>query len=152
MKDNILISNNATVLLNETVKRIDGAYAPMTIRAYKTDFANFIEYCRGLGELALPSAALTVARYIEVLSKHYSSAFIRRKLVAISSIHRLNYFLDPTKDPIVNLAMTTVPSLQKAPTPVIARSEATWQSRCLHSTKPLATCLIYLLVRRASCR
>ena len=105
MKLSYNCKHSAVEVLRQTVERIDGAYAPMTIRAYKTDFANFIEYCRSVGELALPSAALTVARYIEVLSKHYSSAFIRRKLVAISSIHRLNYFLDPTKDPIVNLAV-----------------------------------------------
>jgi len=99
------INHSVDEVLRQTVERIDGAYAPMTIRAYKTDFANFIEYCRGLGELALPSSPLTVARYIEALSKRYSSAFIRRKVVAISSIHRLNYCIDPTKDPAVNLAV-----------------------------------------------
>ena len=34
-----------TDTLSQTIKKIDGAYAPATIRAYKADFIDFIAYC-----------------------------------------------------------------------------------------------------------
>ena len=105
MKDNILIRSNATVLLNETVKRIDGAYAPSTIRAYRADFAKFIEFCELHHTHALPASPRIIALYVAELSNQYSASFIRRIVVSISSVHRLNYHADPTKDPEVNLAV-----------------------------------------------
>ena len=105
MNDNILIHNNAKVLLHKTLEKIDGAYAPTTIRAYKADFAKFIEFCESRGESALPALPISIASYIVQLSAQYSSAFIRRIVVSISSVHRLNYCADPTKDPEVNLAI-----------------------------------------------
>ena len=62
MNDNILISNNAKVLLHKTLEKIDGAYAPTTIRAYKADFAKFIEFCESRGESALPALPISIAR------------------------------------------------------------------------------------------
>ena len=105
MNDNIPIYTNAKVLLNKTLEKIDGAYAPTTIRAYKADFAKFIEFCESRGESALPALPISIASYIVQLSAQYSSAFIRRIVVSISSVHRLNYCADPTKDPDVNLAI-----------------------------------------------
>ena len=36
------MNNNAKRLLKETIVKIDGAYAPATIRAYKANFERFI--------------------------------------------------------------------------------------------------------------
>ncbi len=33
------------ILLHSTIARINGAYAPVTIRAYFADFAAFITFC-----------------------------------------------------------------------------------------------------------
>ncbi|CAM3790001.1 Core-binding (CB) domain-containing protein [Polynucleobacter antarcticus] len=38
-------SARAFKLLEETIIKIDGAYAPSTIRAYRADFINFINFC-----------------------------------------------------------------------------------------------------------
>ena len=35
---------NTSKILCETLARIEGAYAPATIRAYRADFAAFIEF------------------------------------------------------------------------------------------------------------
>jgi site-specific recombinase XerD len=99
------LNHNAVEVLRQTVEKIDGAYAPTTIRAYQADFAKFIDYCEAHGETALPALPLSVAHYVAELSTQYSSAFIRRIVVSISSVHRLNYCSDPTKDPEVNLAV-----------------------------------------------
>jgi hypothetical protein len=39
------MNNTARNLLQATIKKIDGAYAPSTIRAYKSNFENFIRLC-----------------------------------------------------------------------------------------------------------
>ncbi len=37
--------NKDNKLLQETIVKIEGAYAPSTIRAYRADFADFINFC-----------------------------------------------------------------------------------------------------------
>jgi site-specific recombinase XerD len=97
--------HSAVEVLHQTVQRIDGAYAPTTIRAYRADFTKFIEFCKVHHTNALPASPSIIALYVADLSKQYSAAFIRRIVVSISSVHRLNYYADPTKDPEVNLAI-----------------------------------------------
>lgn len=91
-------------LLKATVQKIEGAYSPSTIRAYRANFAVFIRYCQEHGTSPLPSQPQTVTNFIAHLSKgHLKSASIRIAIVAIAAIHRLNRFDDPTKDPDVVL-------------------------------------------------
>ena len=37
------MNTTANTILKETVKKIDGAYAPATIRAYKANFERFMD-------------------------------------------------------------------------------------------------------------
>ena len=94
----------ARQLLKATVLKIEGAYSPSTIRAYRANFAVFIRYCEEQKASPLPSQPETVTNFIAHLSKgHLKSASIRIAIVAIAAIHRLNRFEDPTKDPDVAL-------------------------------------------------
>lgn len=96
----------ATQALQETIVKIDGAYAPATIRAYRTDFSDFIRFCHDRNANALPAQPHLVVQYIANLTNSgRSSASIRRALCGLSAIHRLNRFEDPTKDPDVTLEM-----------------------------------------------
>ena len=96
----------AIKLLQETVQKIEGAYAYSTIRAYKADFGKFIEFCEKRNEGALPALPLSIANFIIKLSNDKrSSAGIRRAICGISTIHKLNRMDDPTKDPDVTLEM-----------------------------------------------
>ena len=93
-------------ILSQTLQRIEGAYAPATIRAFKADFNTFIAYCKEHQTTPLPTHPSTVSNYIDHLSSgKFTSAYIRRILVSISTIHKLNRFEDPTKDCDVQLAM-----------------------------------------------
>jgi len=99
-------SNKAAKLLQETVVKIDGAYAPSTIRAYRADFNDFIHFCEDRSANALPSDPNSVVQYIcKLTDSGRSSASIRRALCGLSAIHKLNRFDDPTKDPDVALEM-----------------------------------------------
>jgi len=96
--------NTANDLLNQTMKRMDGAYADSTTRAYRMDYEHFIKYCEELNESSLPATPETICLYIKSLIQDgRSSASIRRVMAGMTTIHKLNRFLDPTKDPDVIL-------------------------------------------------
>jgi len=98
--------NTAINQLKETLIKIEGAYAPSTIRAYKADFLEFINYCNNHQQVSLPANPIILAKFIaDVTNNGRSSASIRRLVCGISSIHRLNRYQDPTKDPDVTLEM-----------------------------------------------
>jgi site-specific recombinase XerD len=98
--------NGNTSLLQETIIKIEGAYAPSTIRAYRADFHDFISFCHDKNANALPADPYSVVEYIcKLTGSGRSSASIRRALCGLSAIHRLNRFEDPTKDPDVTLEM-----------------------------------------------
>ncbi len=96
----------ARAALAETLERIDGAYAPASIRAYKADFNELINFCDEEEEDALPTHPQTIANFIVKMSNgKRSSASIRRAVAGIATIHKLNRHPDPTKDPDVVLEM-----------------------------------------------
>ena len=98
--------NKAAKLLQETIVKIEGAYAPATIRAYRADFNDFIGFCHDRNAKALPAQPHLVVQYIaELTNSGRSSASIRRALCGLSAIHKLNRLNDPTKDPDVTLEM-----------------------------------------------
>ena len=98
--------DRATKLFQETIVKIEGAYAPSTIRAYRADFTDFIHFCGDRNANALPAEPNLVMQYISQLTgSGRSSASIRRALCGLSAIHKLNRFDDPTKDPDVALEM-----------------------------------------------
>lgn len=93
-------------LLFQTVEKIKGAYAPSTIRAYRSDFSEYIDFCEKNSLEVFPPNPLTLAEFIAHLSnKGIKSATIRRAVAGISTIFRLNRMDDPSKDPEVIIAM-----------------------------------------------
>ena len=101
-----MTKSKSEAILSETLQRIEGAYAPATIRAFKADFNTFITYCIEHHTNPLPANPSVVSHYIDHLSNcTFTSAYIRRIIVSISSVHKLNRFEDPTKDCDVQLAI-----------------------------------------------
>jgi hypothetical protein len=64
------INDTAKEILIKTVEKIEGAYSPSTIRAYRYNFECFIKYCDENNATALPAKPETVALYIKNLSSH----------------------------------------------------------------------------------
>jgi integrase len=96
----------ANEILANTIQKIDGAYAPSSIRAYKANFERYISFCDSISESALPSASETVAKYIQKLTaNNLKSASIRLATAAISTIHKLNELPDPTQQPAAKLEL-----------------------------------------------
>lgn len=96
----MLINRNHTAkeILIKTVEKIEGAYAPSTIRAYRSNFEVFIKYCDENNVTALPAYPETVAQYIRKLSDgHLKSSSIKIAVASIAAIHNLNSISDPTQ-------------------------------------------------------
>lgn len=101
-----MIDSTPAAMLETTIERIEGAYASSTIRAYRSDFAEFIGFCESKGLGVFPPDPTIMAEFItHVCEKGRSSATIRRAIAGISTIFRLNRMQDPSKDPEVIIAM-----------------------------------------------
>ena len=109
----------AGLLLKATVLKIEGAYSPSTISAYRANFAVFNRYCEEQGTPPLPSQPQSVIKFIARLSNgHLKSESIRIVIVGIAEIHRLNGFHDPTKDPGYSIHHTGLINISKKNTKV----------------------------------
>jgi len=100
------INDTAKEILIKTVKKIEGAYAPSTIRAYRSNFEVFIKYCDENNVTAIPAHPENVAQYIRRLSDgHLKSSSIKIAVASIAAIHNLNSLNDPTHHPDVKIEM-----------------------------------------------
>ena len=103
---NTIDTVKAKQLLNQTMERIDGAYAPSTIRAYRANFIMFIHYCESAEAIALPTHPETIAAFIEKLTAdQYHSSTIRQIVVSIATLHTLNNYPNPATHSEVKIAL-----------------------------------------------
>ncbi len=98
-------SNSTLQVLAASLKRLEGAYAENTLRAYRADFEIFIAWCHSVKETALPASPDAVAAFILADAVNSQSATLRRRIGSIGRIHRLCRHPDPTKSEEVVLAM-----------------------------------------------
>jgi integrase len=87
------------------IDRLTGAYADSTLRAYRSDFAAFNEWCHETGCEALPASPKTVAAFIAQDAIKSSPATLRRRLAGIRKVHRLLRLENPVEDEDVAIAM-----------------------------------------------
>lgn len=88
--------------------RLEGAYAPATIRGYRCDIAAFEVWCAEEGIPAFPAEVDTVCRFIEDQGIEKAPSTVRRRLYAIRKVHRLLRLPDPTHDEEINLSLRRV--------------------------------------------
>jgi site-specific recombinase XerD len=106
MTNSTKLTLNPQMTLLITIQKMDGAYADSTIRAYKDDFGAFINYCLNSKLESLPADPQAICSYIKkLIDDGRTSASIRRLMSGITTIHKLNRYVDPTKDPDVLLEM-----------------------------------------------
>ena len=76
--------------------------APRTVRAYRSDLADFEAWCAESGRAPLPADPATVADYISAQAEQgRTAATITRRLSAISQAHRMAGYASPTHDQLV---------------------------------------------------
>ena len=100
---------NATEQLTTLLTRLDGAYAPNTLRAYQADMQEFIRFCANKPLEALPAQPETVATFLlDTLDQGMKSSTVKRKVSSISAVHRLLSLPDPTKHPEVRITQRKI--------------------------------------------
>ena len=65
------------------------ALADETLRAYRTDFADFEAWCAASGVVPLPAPPAAVAAYLASMAATHSRSALDRRLAAIGHAHRL---------------------------------------------------------------
>ena len=89
-------------------KRLDGAFAPATIKSYLTDVRLFVEWCEAHGLAPLPAEIDTVCAFLEAEAKALCPSSVRRRLYAIRKAHRLLRLPDPTWDEAISITLRRV--------------------------------------------
>ena len=92
-------------MINKIFDKFDGAFAPNTIRAYRSDFIQYEKWCIEQGIKPIPATADSIASYVDYLSHNAKNATIRRRINSLGTILKLSKNYDPTKEPEVTLAL-----------------------------------------------
>ena len=78
------------------IHRLEGAYAPNTIKAYYADITHFVDWCERSHHIALPTSCSVIQSYLEAALSQYAITTIKRRLYAVRKINMLMGFSDPT--------------------------------------------------------
>ena len=92
-------------MIDDIFAKFDGAFAKNTIRAYRSDFIQYQNWCLQNSLEPIPATAETMAMYIDYLSENNKSATIRRRINSLGTVLKLSKNHDPTKQPEVILAL-----------------------------------------------
>jgi len=85
----------------ETLDNLKMSKAKNTIRAYKSDFNDFILFCSKHGLKSMPTEPKIISLYLTHLSKESKFSTLRRRLASINVMHKYKgHYLD-TKHPII---------------------------------------------------
>ena len=85
----------------KTLDNLKLSKAKNTIRAYKSDFNDFVLFCTKHGMKSMPSNPKIVSIYLTHLSKQFKYSTLKRRLASINVMHRYKgHYLD-TKHPII---------------------------------------------------
>ncbi len=85
----------------ETLDNLKMSKAKNTIRAYKSDFNDFVVFCSKHGMKSMPTDPKIVSLYLTQLAKNSKYSTLKRRLASINVMHKYKgHYLD-TKHPII---------------------------------------------------
>jgi len=85
----------------ETLDNIRSSKSANTIRAYKSDFNHFIDFCKKNNFKSLPADPKIVSFYITDLSSNSKVSTLKRRLASISVVHKLKGHYIDIKHPLI---------------------------------------------------
>ena len=95
-------------------RRLEGAYAPATMKCYYTDVEIFEAWCRDRGRAPFPAETGTVCEFLEDQAVGRAASTVRRRIYSIRKVHRLLRLPDPTRDEDINLSLRRVRRSQRS--------------------------------------
>ena len=85
----------------ETIKNLRNSKSKNTLRAYQSDYNDFLEFCSKNGFQSMPTQPKILALYITHLSSYSKYSTLKRRLASISVIHKARGYYIDTKHPII---------------------------------------------------
>ena len=85
----------------ETLDNIRSSKSANTIRAYKSDFNHFMDFCKKNNFRPLPADPKIISFYITDLSSNSKVSTLKRRLASISVIHKLKGHYIDIKHPLI---------------------------------------------------
>ena len=85
----------------ETIKNLRNSKSKNTLRAYQSDYTDFLEFCSKNGFQSMPTQPKILALYITHLSSYSKYSTLKRRLASISVIHKARGYYIDTKHPII---------------------------------------------------
>jgi len=85
----------------ETLDNIRSSKSANTIRAYKSDFNHFVDFCKKNNFKPLPANTKIVSFYITHLSSNSKVSTLKRRLASISVIHKIKGHYIDIKHPLI---------------------------------------------------
>ena len=91
--------------IDEVLSRLDGAYAPNTLKSYYADARAFVDWCLTENHTAFPLTSNTICAHIAYMSQTHRYSSIRRRLSSLRRLNKLLKFGDATQTEDVYLAI-----------------------------------------------
>ena len=85
----------------ETIKNLRNSKSENTLRAYQSDYNDFLLFCSKNGFQAMPTQPKILALYITHLSTYSKYSTLKRRLASISILHKTKGHYIDTKHPII---------------------------------------------------
>ena len=96
---------NISTKIEDALLRLDGAYAPNTLRSYYVDAAAFVDWCHEQNFEAFPITSTTLSEYIEFMKLSLQYSTIRRRISSLRRINTLLGYQDETQTEKIYLAI-----------------------------------------------
>ena len=91
--------------LDKCLQKLEGAYAPNTLRSYYADARAFVDWCAERNIEPFPIASETLCAYIECLQMNSAYSSIRRRISSLRRLNKMLGFEDCTRTEEVYLAI-----------------------------------------------
>jgi len=91
--------------LDKCLQKLEGAYAPNTLRSYYADARAFVDWCAERNIEPFPIASETLRAYIECLQANSAYSSIRRRISSLRRLNKMLGFQDHTRTEEVYLAI-----------------------------------------------
>ena len=85
----------------ETIKNLRNSKSANTLRAYQSDYNDFLLFCSKNGFQAMPTQPKILAFYMTHLSSYSKYSTLKRRLASISILHKIKGHYIDTKHPII---------------------------------------------------
>ena len=92
-------------IIHSTLTRLDGAYAPNTLRSYYADATAFVDWCDEQNVDAFPVTSGTLKKYIEFMKLTLQYSTIRRRISSLRRVNTLLGYQDQTQTEEIYLAI-----------------------------------------------